>query len=182
MLPKSCLAGTKNYGAILRHFIFDETIGQHSKMIIGGIQKTSLIDYPSKISCVIFVSGCNFDCPYCHNPDLVKRSSSNLLIDVYEVLEFLKKRRPLLDGIVITGGEPTLQGDLFGFCEQIKTLGYPVKLDTNGSRPGVIKQLIEKKLIDYIAMDIKTAPDRYSPDITKTYNSDDLCGSIQFIK
>ncbi len=151
-------------------------------MIIGGIQKSSFIDYPSKISCVIFTIGCNFECPYCHNPDLIKRSPNDLMIDPKEVFAFLKKRRPLLDGVVITGGEPTLQNDLFDFCEQIKTLGYPVKLDTNGTRPKIIKKLVKKKLIDYIAMDIKTAPDRYSPDITKTYKADDICDSIQFIK
>lgn len=151
-------------------------------MIIGGIQKNSFIDFPSKISCVIFTKGCNFECPYCHNPELVKRSPNDLTIESQEVFAFLKKRRPLLDGVVITGGEPTLQEGLVRFCEQLKTMGYPVKLDSNGTRPNVIKQLIEKRLIDYIAMDIKTAPDQYSPVITKVYNPEDIYTSIQFIK
>ncbi len=84
-------------------------------MIIGGIQKSSFIDYPSKIRCVLFTIGCNFECPYCHNPDLIKRTPNDLTIDPKEVFAFLKKRRPLLDGVVITGGEPTLQNDLFDF-------------------------------------------------------------------
>lgn len=151
-------------------------------MIIGGIQKSSFIDYPSKISCVIFTKGCNFECPYCHNPELVKRSPNDSTIESQEVFAFLKKRRPLLDGVVITGGEPTLQEDLVCFCEQLKAMGYPVKLDSNGTRPNVIKRLVEKRLIDYIAMDIKTAPDQYSPVITKAYNPEAIYTSIQFIK
>jgi pyruvate formate lyase activating enzyme len=150
-------------------------------MIIGGILKNSFIDYPSKISCVVFTAGCNFKCPYCHNPELVKRSSKPT-IDTKEVFAFLKKRKPLLDSVVITGGEPTLQEDLVNFCEQLKAIGYPVKLDSNGTRPKIIKHLIDKKLIDYIAMDIKTDPDQYSPDITTIYHPDDVYTAIRFIK
>lgn len=152
-------------------------------MIIGGIQKNSFIDYPSKVSCVIFTAGCNFECPYCHNPGLVKPSSGIKTIDVQEVFAFLKKRRPLLDGVVITGGEPSLQKDLFDFCKQIKSLNFPVKLDTNGSRPGVLSKLINKKLVDYVAMDIKTIPDRYSPLFTKRPDIEkDIRLSIKIIK
>ena len=125
-------------------------------MRIGGLQKNSLIDYPGKISSVIFLSGCNFDCPFCHNPDLV-RGCLSYTADLCspDVCQFLKQRRGFLDGVVISGGEPTLDENLMDFCESIKQLGYPIKLDTNGSRPRILKQLIDDGLIDYIAMDLK---------------------------
>ncbi len=150
-------------------------------MRIGGIQKTSLIDYPSKISCVIFTLGCNFDCPYCHNPELVKPSLKEKGLDPQEVLAFLKKRRPILGGVVITGGEPTLQSDLSFFCREVKNLGYPIKLDTNGSRPNVVRQLIDESLIDYIAMDVKTVPERYAPVIAPRCEPRDIRSSVQMI-
>ena len=143
-------------------------------MIIGGIQKNSFIDFPSKISCVLFTAGCNFDCPYCHNPDLVRRTSTSKVIGPKEIFDFLKKRKPLLDGVVITGGEPTLHPDLFDFCCKIKELGYPIKIDTNGTRPKVLQNLLSNRLIDYIAMDIKTSFKRYFPVISKNCNPDDL--------
>jgi pyruvate formate lyase activating enzyme len=150
-------------------------------MRIGGIQKNSLIDYPSKISCVVFTSGCNFNCPYCHNPELAKPTAESILLDVEHVVSFLKKRKNLLDGIVISGGEPTIQKDLFDFCQRIKSMGYPVKIDTNGSAPLVIKELIDRRLVDYIAMDIKTDPKRYSPLITKAIDPSAICSSIRTI-
>jgi pyruvate formate lyase activating enzyme len=150
-------------------------------MRIGGIQKNSLIDYPSRISCVIFTLGCDFDCPYCHNPELVKPSPGDKGIDIREVFAFLKKRRPFLDGVVITGGEPTLQNDLFPFCRRIKDLGYPVKLDTNGSRPDIVNRLMREGLVDYIAMDIKTDPNRYVPIIVPKCDPDDIRSSIGLI-
>src|SRR6056297_2871022 len=112
-------------------------------MNIGGFQKTSLIDYPGKISCILFLAGCNFDCPYCHNPDLV-RSGSEIpsVIDPDQLEAFLVRRQGLLDGVVITGGEPTLQSDLPDLCRRIKALGFSIKLDTNGSCPKILKQLI----------------------------------------
>ncbi|MBC2716795.1 MAG: anaerobic ribonucleoside-triphosphate reductase activating protein [Desulfobacteraceae bacterium] len=149
-------------------------------MIIGGIQKNSLIDFPSKISCVIFTAGCNFDCPYCHNPELVNPPFTT--INPEEIFAFLKKRKFLLDGVVITGGEPTLQQNLPDFCDQIKTLGFPIKMDTNGSRPEVIHSLIKKNLIDYIAMDIKTLPEKYSPHIAQNIHPDAILESIHSIK
>jgi len=135
-------------------------------MIFGGIQKTSLIDFPGKVSCVLFTPGCNFTCPYCHNPELA-RNRMDLLSPVTEeaVIDFLKSRQGLLDGVVITGGEPTLHKSLGKFCEKVKKLGYPVKLDTNGSRPDDLKYLLTDALVDYIAMDIKTDPYGYAPDI-----------------
>lgn len=131
-------------------------------MIIGGIQKNSFIDYPGKISCVLFLRGCNFRCPYCHNPDLVLRPfpETNPVNDI-EIFEWLKIRHGFLDGVVITGGEPTLQKDLLSLCRKVKNLGYPIKLDTNGSRPGVLEDLFLNDVLDYVAMDVKTDPLRY---------------------
>ncbi len=149
-------------------------------MIIGGIQKSSLIDFPAKICCVIFTAGCNFDCPYCHNPELVNPPFTT--INPEEIFVFLKKRKSLLDGVVITGGEPTLQKDLFAFCEKIKSLGFPIKLDTNGSQPQIIQPLIKNKLIEYIAMDFKTLPERYSPHIVRDIHPETILKSINLIK
>ena len=151
-------------------------------MLFGGLQKYSLIDFPGKISCVLFLSGCNFDCPYCHNPELV---TGKLLCsspsDESGVYQFLEKRKGLLDGVVISGGEPTLAEDLASLCEKIKGMGYSVKLDTNGSRPRVIKHLINEGLLDYIAMDIKTAPSQYARFVRKEDDSTDIRASIQII-
>ena len=149
-------------------------------MIIGGWQKNSFIDYPEKISCVLFLSGCNFECPYCFNPDLVKNKPKNIL-DLTRVYDFLENRKGLLDGVVISGGEPTLHKELFLLCKKIHQMGYPVKLDTNGSRPRVIKRLIDEGMIDYIAMDIKTDPVNYSPLIQKHCNPEHILSSINII-
>lgn len=150
-------------------------------MNIGGFQKTSLIDYPGKISCILFLSGCNFDCPYCHNPDLVRGNKTQPAIDEHQLKNFFLKRSGLIDGVVITGGEPTLQSDLADLCQTIKSMGFLVKLDTNGSRPTVLKQLIAKHLVDYVAMDIKTDPDRYSPLICRSCNPADITESVHII-
>ena len=151
-------------------------------MVFGGLQKNSLIDYPGKISCVLFTSGCNFDCPYCHNPDLAKGCASySPFATESGVYDFLDSRKEFLDGVVISGGEPTLQKDLVSLCEKVKNMGYPVKLDTNGSRPLVIKQLIDNGLVDYIAMDIKTDPFNYSPLIKKNCKPDNIISSISII-
>lgn len=151
-------------------------------MLIGGLQKNSLIDYPGKVSCVIFLSGCNFECPYCHNPEFVKEGlHRGPYINEKRVLEFLERRIGLLEGVVISGGEPTLQKDLGLLCEKIKDLGYPIKLDTNGSRPKVIKSLLDDGLVDYVAMDIKTDPSRYGSVISKKCNSKWIFSSIQII-
>ncbi|UCD90660.1 MAG: anaerobic ribonucleoside-triphosphate reductase activating protein [Desulfobacterales bacterium] len=149
-------------------------------MVIGGWQKNSFIDYPGKISCVLFLSGCNFDCPYCFNPDLVKNSPKNV-IDLNRVYDFLKNRKGLLDGVVISGGEPTLHEELFLLCEKIRQMGFSIKLDTNGSRPHVIKKLIRKGMVDYIAMDIKTDPVKYPFFIQKNSNPDHILSSINII-
>lgn len=149
-------------------------------MTFGGLQKNSLIDYPGKLSCVLFISGCNYYCPYCHNPDLAKGTLSTPLSEK-NFFDFIHKRRGFLDAVVISGGEPTLYNDLFSLCGKIKQMGYPVKLDTNGSRPRIIKKLIDENLIDYIAMDIKTEPSRYSTWIQKNCNPTSILSSIRII-
>lgn len=151
-------------------------------MVFGGLQKNSLIDYPGKLSCVLFLSGCNFDCPYCHNPDLAKGHLVNhSYLNENSIYEFLEGHKHFLDGVVVSGGEPTLHKDLLFICEKIKQLGYPVKLDTNGSRPEVLKTLIDRGLVDYIAMDIKTDPFEYSPFIRKDNDPNQIISCIHSI-
>lgn len=130
-------------------------------MKIAGLVKTSLIDYPGKVSAVIFTQGCNFRCGFCHNPELVIGRGEDLM-DEDEVFSFLNKRVTQLDGVVITGGEPTILPDLYEFTKKIKKLGYSVKLDTNGSNPALLRKLLDEKLIDYVAMDIKGPLASYS--------------------
>ena len=151
-------------------------------MVIGGLLKNSMIDYPGKLSCGIFLSGCNFDCPYCHNPDLVKDCSGRSAeFDPANIYRFIENRQGFLDGVVISGGEPTLQEDLFELCRRIKNMGFPVKLDTNGSRPRVIKRLIDEGLVDYIAMDLKTDPRSYATYIKANCNISAILSSIDII-
>ncbi|MDO9528821.1 MAG: anaerobic ribonucleoside-triphosphate reductase activating protein [Syntrophales bacterium] len=130
-------------------------------MNIGGLQKVSLIDYPEKICAVLFVQGCNFRCPFCHNPELVDPDRYHDCIPEEELFSFLEKRRGKLDAVNITGGEPTIQPDLVEFVERVKGMSYLVKIDTNGSRPEVLKKLIDRGLLDYIAMDVKAPLMRY---------------------
>jgi len=151
-------------------------------MFIGGLLKNSMIDYPGKLSCGIFLSGCNFDCPYCHNPELAKGCSRRATeFDANSIYRFIETRIGFLDGVVISGGEPTLQEDLFDLCRQIKKMGYPVKLDTNGSRPRVLEQLIAEGLVDYIAMDLKTDPVKYATYIQSNCNVKAIFSSIKII-
>jgi len=151
-------------------------------MQIGGLQKNSLIDFPGKVSSVIFCSGCNFDCPYCHNPDLVRgpKNCPNHLSRA-AVYDFLDQRRGFLDGVVISGGEPTLQPDLANLCRKVKNLGFPLKLDTNGSRPNILQHLIEEGLVDYIAMDLKTDPVLYQTYIKSDCRPDSIVASVELI-
>jgi pyruvate formate lyase activating enzyme len=130
-------------------------------MIISGLQKMTLLDYPGRVACTVFLQGCNFRCPFCHNSGLLGAAQEDT-IPVEELLEFLRKRSGMLDGVCITGGEPTLRKDLPDFIRKIKTLGYLIKLDTNGSNPRMLKALLEEQLLDYVAMDIKNCPDRYA--------------------
>lgn len=131
-------------------------------MILAGFQKNSFIDYPGRISCVLFTTGCNFICPYCHNAPLA-RGEYPVRLELGEVIDFLKSRRGMIEGVVITGGEPTLERGLVDLCRAVKALGYPVKLDTNGSRPDILRRLVEQHLVDFIAMDIKAPLDCYGP-------------------
>ncbi|MGB2579791.1 pyruvate formate lyase activating enzyme [Elusimicrobium simillimum] len=131
-------------------------------MKIGGLIKTSLVDYPGKVAAVVFTQGCNLRCPYCHNPELVY---PNMLLEPYdeaEVLSFLQKRVGMLDGVVVSGGEPAMQPDLLDFLAKVKAMGYKIKLDTNGTYPGVIKQVIARGLADTIAMDLKAPFAKYN--------------------
>lgn len=132
-------------------------------MLIKGLQKHTLIDYPGKVAATIFLFGCNFLCPYCHNPDLLDKKKAQMLrtYSEYEILNFLRERKDFLEGVCITGGEPTISPELPMFLRKIKQLGYQIKLDTNGSNPQMLKKLIDEKLIDYIAMDVKTSLNKY---------------------
>ena len=129
-------------------------------MEIQGLQKMTLLDYPGKVACTVFLGGCDFRCPFCHNGELVL-SPAPAEMNQEELLAFLKKRQGLLDGVCITGGEPLLRPDLPQLLEAVKALGYPVKLDTNGSHPRALVDLVERKLVDYVAMDVKNSPERY---------------------
>ncbi|MFA5385319.1 MAG: anaerobic ribonucleoside-triphosphate reductase activating protein [Eubacteriales bacterium] len=130
-------------------------------MLIGGYSRFSLIEYPGRICAVVFTRGCNFKCPYCHNPELIKPAPRQSFIPELEVLDFLKMRQGKLDGVVVTGGEPTIQTGLIPFLEKVKKIGYPVKLNTNGSLPSVLKNAIGLGLVDYVAMDIKAPFNKY---------------------
>ena len=133
------------------------------RMRIGGLQKVTLLDYPGKVACTVFLSGCNLRCPYCHNPGLVlPEQSEGSEIPEAEVLSFLERRKGKLDGVCITGGEPTLQLELPEFLEKLRRLGYAVKLDTNGTNPAMLKALLQERVLDYVAMDIKNSPSRYA--------------------
>lgn len=129
--------------------------------MIAGLQKMTLLDYPGKIACTVFLQGCNFRCPFCHNSGLLS-GAPEAPIDPEVLFAFLEKRKGLLDGVCITGGEPTLHPGLGALAKKIKEMGFSLKLDTNGSRPEVLRALCKQGLIDYVAMDIKNAPERYA--------------------
>ena len=130
-------------------------------MNISGLQKMTLLDFPGKVACTVFLAGCNYRCPFCHNAELLEGNPEPLMT-VDELLGFLKKRMGLLDGVCVSGGEPTLTPGLRDLLAAIKELGFAVKLDTNGSRPKVLKDLVAEGLVDYVAMDIKNGPSRYA--------------------
>jgi pyruvate formate lyase activating enzyme len=129
-------------------------------MKLCGLQKTTLLDYPGHVAATVFLGGCNFRCPFCHNSGLIG-SDAKPLFSEEEILGFLQKRKGILEGICITGGEPTLQGDLESFMKKVKDLGYLIKLDTNGYRPELLKNLVSEGLADYVAMDIKAGRSNY---------------------
>jgi pyruvate formate lyase activating enzyme len=151
-------------------------------MYFGGIQRNTLIDYPGKLSCVLFLSGCNFSCPYCHNPDLARGTVPPAdRIPLETVFDFLESRRGMLEGVVLSGGEPTLENRLEDICTRIKALGYAVKLDTNGSRPDILTRLLDAGCLDYIAMDIKAPPAQYPVEIAPRSVTSEVERSIQLL-
>ena len=150
-------------------------------MKIFGIEKFSMVDWDGKIVCTLFASGCNFRCPFCHNSSLALAEGNE--IDHNEIFNFLEKRKGLLDGVCISGGEPTLHHDLEEFVKKIKDMGFKVKLDTNGTNPTAVQSLIEKNLVDYIAMDVKNSLHKYPTTTgTKSVSLDDILQSISIIK
>lgn len=130
-------------------------------MDFAGMQSLTLLDFPNKVACILFVRGCNFRCPFCHNASLVCGDAENTFQEA-DVLAFLKKRQGLLDGVVISGGEPTLYPELIPFLQKVRALGYAIKLDTNGTNPALLKQILGEGLVDFVAMDIKNSPHFYS--------------------
>lgn len=154
-------------------------------MNISSIRPFTLSDYPGKLAAIVFTCGCNFRCSYCHNPSLIplvdENAAGSKLIPVEGVLDFLKCRRGKLDSLVITGGEPTLQAGLLSFMEKVKRLGYFLKLDTNGSFPGVLAEVIRAGLVDYIAMDIKAPLEKYREVVRVPVRPDAIMESIRLI-
>lgn len=150
-------------------------------MIFGGFERFTLIDYPGHMACMVYTIGCNFRCPYCHNPELVDETATQT-ISSERVLSFLESRVGLLDGIVITGGEPTMHGDdLLGFMAEAKSMGFLVKLDSNGTNPGVLKKAIDRRIVDYIAMDMKSPISRYSKVVARPVDGAAIRESIRLI-
>ena len=152
-------------------------------MIIKGLQKTTLLDFPTKVACTVFTPGCNFRCPFCHNASLVVDTDLTDTVNIESFFEYLKKRRGILDGVCITGGEPLIQKDIDRFISKIKDLGYAVKVDTNGSQSKTLSELIKNGLVDYVAMDIKGSQAKYS-EICGLDNGkylDAVCESISLL-
>ena len=151
-------------------------------MIIGGFQKLTLIDYPGKLATTVFTVGCNFRCPFCHNPELVNLRLVHNEESEKNFFAFLKKRRDKLEGVCITGGEPLIQPDIVEFIEKIKKLGFLVKLDTNGARPDVLKKIIDARLVNYIAMDIKNQLRNYRKTARTKVDKDRIKLSVDLIR
>lgn len=152
-------------------------------MKISGLQKLTLLDFPDVVSCIVFTKGCNLRCPFCHNSSLVVDSKLTPEIDEEEVFSYLNKRKNILDGVVISGGEPLLQKDIKDFIVKVKTLGYKVKLDTNGVNSKLLSELIDEKLVDYVAMDIKNTFDKYDMTTGKSNSRiDNIKESIRILK
>ncbi len=151
-------------------------------MVFGGFQKLTLLDYPGKVSCTLFTKGCNFYCPFCHNAFLVDVDDRIEQIEESEVLSYLKKRQGILEGVCISGGEPLLNREIDSFMEKVKALGYSIKLDTNGSFPERLKELVAKGLVDYVAMDVKNSLDKYAATAgCENINLNNIEESIDFL-
>lgn len=149
-------------------------------MQICGLQKVTLLDYPGKIACTLFTHGCNFRCPFCHNPSLVV-TQADTIIGEETLFSFLKQRVGILEGVVISGGEPLLHAQLLPLLQKIKALGYCVKLDTNGSQPQFLKELVQRRLVDRVAMDIKNAPEHYAQTVGVSPDMTAICESKEFL-
>lgn len=149
-------------------------------MKFGGLQKLTLLDYPSKVACTVFTSGCNFSCPFCHNASLVYGGGDLILEE--EVLAFLNKRKNVLEGMCLTGGEPLIQSGVEEFLQKVKDMGYLVKLDTNGAFPDRLKNLIEQGLVDYVAMDVKNSKENYAQTVGVQLDIDSICKSVELLK
>lgn len=151
-------------------------------MKIAGLQKLTLLDFPERVACTVFLSGCNFRCPFCHNSSLIPPQGEIDEISQEELFAFLKKRVGILDGVAITGGEPLLFEEVVPLIEKIKSLGYAVKLDTNGSFPSRLQYLVEQHLVDYVAMDIKNSPEKYAPTCgMKAFDLSRVQESVSFL-
>lgn len=150
-------------------------------MLISGLQKLTLLDYPEKTACTIFTYGCNFRCPFCHNALLVTQKPCDIIPED-EVLSFLTKRQGILDGVCITGGEPTNQKDLIPFMRKVKEMGYLLKLDTNGYNPQVLSDILAEGLCDYVAMDIKNSFEKYSLTAGTEIDTEKIKKSVELIK
>ena len=151
-------------------------------MLIKGFQKTTLLDFPGRVAATVFTCGCNFRCPFCHNASLVTHIDSDDMFSEAEIFSYLKKRKGILDGVCITGGEPLLQKDIAEFCRKIKEIDLEVKLDTNGSFPYALQTLIEEGLVDYVAMDIKNCKEHYAETCGITEMPKGIEESISILK
>lgn len=149
-------------------------------MIFGGFEKCTLVDYPGKVACMVYTIGCNFRCPYCHNPELVDETVETTYSEA-AILDFLDTRKGLLDGVVITGGEPTMHEELPAFARRVKEKGFLVKLDTNGTNPEMLRRTIDEGLVDYVAMDIKSPLDSYSQTVARAVDVEAIRESISIL-
>ena len=150
-------------------------------MVIGGLQKLTLLDFPEHVACSVFLKGCNFCCPFCYNSSLIDAEDTSNFISKEELFNFLRKRKGILDGVAITGGEPLLQKDIVKFIKEIKELGFQVKLDTNGSSFEILQLLIEERLVDYVAMDIKNTFKKYPLTAGCACNIENIKKSINLL-
>lgn len=155
-------------------------------MNITAVQRFTLLDFPKKTACIVFTPGCDFRCGYCHNPEFVLPEKiaqiAKSFIPERNFFSFLERRKNLLDGVVISGGEPTIQPDLSGFMQKIKEMGFQIKLDTNGNRPEVVEQLYKSEFINYVAMDVKTSLEDYPRLVGPRVKKENIAKSIEFIK
>jgi pyruvate formate lyase activating enzyme len=151
-------------------------------MIITSLQKTSLIDYPGRIASVIFTQGCNLRCSYCHNPQLLDRQSKSAYLTKTEVFKILEKRKKIIEGVVVTGGEPTIHSDLADFILELKNLGFSIKLDTNGTHPVMLQKLLNSRLLDFVALDVKASPSLYNTICRRPVDTAKITTCIKLLK